>query len=226
MKEKIKLILKSMMLIIILLFFPAFLLGILQINPNTISDKEYIIYLTISNIIVFLIFIVLYHKDLLKDFNDLKKNFKKYLPLTLKYWFIGYIIMIISNVIITFILNKQISGNEEIIRNYLKISPILIALDAIIHAPFTEELTFRKSIKDFINNKYIYIIISGFLFGFMHIISHIHNISDLVYLIPYSAVGISFAITYYKTNNIFPTMIMHGVHNTLALLLYLIGASL
>lgn len=223
MKDKIKLGLKSIGVLFILLFFSSFFFVILNIDTNNIQDINYLIYLSISNLIVLGIFIKIYYKTLLDDF----RNFKaKYLLTSLKYWFIGLIIMIMSNLIITFILNKQISGNEEIVRNLVKVSPFLMLLDTSIYAPITEELTFRKSIKDFISNKYLYIITSGLIFGLLHIINHINNISDLVYLIPYSALGICFAITYYKTNNIYSTILIHSFHNTMAVILFLIGAAL
>ena len=60
----------------------------------------------------------------------------------------------------------------------------------------------------------------------LHIISYITSPIDLVYLIPYSALGIAFALLYHKTNNIFSTITMHAMHNLLAVILYLLGASL
>ena len=80
--------------------------------------------------------------------------------------------MAISNIIITFVLKQTIAGNEELVRSYIDTSPLLMIFSTVIYAPICEELTFRKSIKDAINNKYIYILTSGLLFGFLHIVRY------------------------------------------------------
>lgn len=226
MKDKTLNILKSIGIILLLLLFSSFFFIILNIDPNKISDKKYIIYLTISNIILLAIFIYIYRKTLVKDFKTFFKNFSENMETSIKYWLIGFLIMIASNLFITYILNKTIAGNEEEIRSYINIMPLLMIFNTVIYAPITEELAFRKSIKDVTNNKWLYVLTSGLIFGLLHIISYINNVSDLVYLIPYGALGITFALLYYKTNNIFSTIMMHAIHNSLAVIVYLIGVFL
>lgn len=224
MKNKILNILKSIGIILLLLLFSSFFFSIFNINPDKISNKHYIIYLTCSNLILLCIFIYIYRKTLIKDAKNFFKNFGKNIETAFKYWLIGFIIMIVSNLFITFVLNKTIAGNEEEVRNYINIMPILMIINTVIYAPITEELAFRKSIKDAIKNKWIYILTSGLIFGMMHIISYINNPIDLIYLIPYGSLGISFSMLYHKTNNIFSTITMHALHNSLAVAIYLIGA--
>lgn len=215
---------KSPGIIILFLFFSSFFFGIFNINPSEISDEKYIIYLFISNLILFGIFAFIYRKTLIKDAKEYFSNFGKNIETSFKYWLIGFGIMAISNLFITFVLKKSIAGNEDVVRSYITTMPILMILDVVILAPFLEELTFRKSIREAINNKWCYVLISGIIFGWMHIASYISSISDLVYLIPYSALGISFSLLYYKTDNIFSTIMMHAMHNGLAVLVYLLGA--
>ena len=162
----------------------------------------------------------------MKDSRNFTKNLITNLETSLKYWLIGFIIMIVSNLVITFILNKGIAGNEQDVRNYIDAFPLFMLFNTVIYAPLTEELTFRKSIKDAISNKWLYIIISGLVFGMLHIASYITTPIDLVYLIPYGALGISFAMLYYKTDNIFSTISMHAMHNLLAVIVYMLGAFL
>lgn len=226
MKNKLLNILKSIGIIILMLTFTSIFFSILNINPTTLTDKQYILYLTISNILLIGIFILIYRKTLIKDFKSYIKNISKNIEQSIKYWLIGFIIMIVSNLIVTFILNKGIAGNEEEVRALLDSFPIFMIFNTVIYAPLTEELAFRKSIKDAINNKWIYVLTSGLVFGMLHIISYITTPIDLVYLIPYSALGISFALLYHKTDNIFSTITMHAIHNLLAVIIYLLGASL
>lgn len=134
--------------------------------------------------------------------------------------------MVVSNLFITVILGKAIAGNEETVRNYIVAAPILMAISTVLFAPINEELTFRKSIRDAINNKWAYVLLSGIIFGGLHVISYVSSPLDLVYLIPYCSLGISFALLYYKTNNIFSSISMHMMHNLLSIIVYLLGASL
>lgn len=226
MKDKYKNILKSIGIILLLVLFSSIFFAIFNININNISDKDYVIYLTLSNILLLLIFIYIYRKTLIHDIKDYFKNFKKYFKVSIVYWIIGVVIMILVNAIITNILHKPISTNDIKARNLINYSPILMAFNTIIYAPICEELTFRKSIKDTTKNKLLFLIISSLLFSFLHVLGYINYPIDYIYLIPYLSLGIAFALLYYKTNNIFTTIIMHSFHNLIAIILYLIGVSL
>lgn len=226
MNNKLLNILKSIGMIFLILFFSTIFFLIFNINPNDINDKAYIIYLTLSNLILITIFILIYRKSLIDDFKKFIKKPLNILETSFKYWFIGFIIMVVSNLIITYILNKGLAGNEQEVRNYIDSFPLFMLFNTVIYAPLTEELTFRKSIKDITNNKWFYVLTSGLVFGMLHIVSYITNWTDLIYLIPYGSLGISFALLYHKTNNIYSTISMHAMHNLLAVVVYLIGASL
>lgn len=226
MKNKLLKIIKSISIIFLILCFPIIFFSIINLDINNISNNDYIIYLTLANLILTIIFIFIYKDTLKKDIKNFKNNLIKNIELGIKYWIIGFIIMLTSNLIITLGLNKELAGNEQIVRNYIDLFPSLMIFNTVIYAPITEELAFRKSIKDAITNKWIYVITSGLIFGLLHISSYITNWTDLIYLIPYSSLGIAFALLYHKTNNIFSTITMHALHNLLTITLYLIGASL
>ena len=201
MKNKIKNIFKSIGIILLLLCFNSVMFSIFNINLKSLSEKEYLIYTVLFELVLLIIFIIIYRKTLSKNGKEYFKNFSESFKQSLKYWLVGFAIMATSNIIITFVLKQTFS--------------------TVIYAPICEELTFRKSIKDAINNKYIYILTSGLLFGFLHIVSYINTPLDLVYLIPYASLGIVFATLYYKTNNIFSTITIHAMHNALSVLVYL-----
>lgn len=224
--NKILMILKSISIILLLILSSTITFSILKVNPNNISDKTYTIYLTISELLLLIILFIIYRKTILEDFKKFKKDINGNLELAFRYWTVGFSIMLISNLFISLILEKNISGNEEVVRNYINASPLLMAISTIIFAPINEELTFRKSIRDALKNKWIYALTSGIIFGGLHIISYINTPLDLIYLIPYSSLGISFALLYYKTNNIFSSISMHTMHNLLSVIVYLLGESL
>ena len=226
MNKNTKNILKSLGIILLLLTFSSIFFIVFNIDKNTITDKNYLIYLTISNLVLLGIFIYIYRETLVKDLSFFKKKFPSNFFYSFKYWLLGFSIMYISNLIITHLLKMNIANNEINVRNFINISPILMIFNTCIYSPITEELAFRKSIKDCISNKWTYIITSGILFGLLHIITYINSPLSLLYLIPYGSFGIAFAALYYKTKNIYSTITIHAMHNTLALIIYLLGVTL
>ena len=137
--------------------------------------------------------------------------------------------MIISNNIISIFFSGATANNEQAVRSLIDSYPLYMFFSVSIYAPFIEELIFRKSIKDIFSsyennniNKYIYIIYSGLIFSSLHVLGTTSSYLDYLYIIPYLALGISFASLYYKTDNIFTTITMHSIHNTIAIVLYLL----
>lgn len=175
-----------------------------------------------------LIFFFIYIKDMIKDFEDFKKNFKSILKTTFNYWIKGLFIMFISSYIIT-LLNLDANVNQAANEEMLMEMPVVQSICAILLAPMLEELVFRRSLKNFTNNKHLYAITTGLIFGLIHVTSSITSISDLpmlIYLIPYGSVGIAFGYAYKKTNNIYGTMVIHGIHNAISISIMILGGLL
>ena len=108
-----------------------------------------------------------------------------------------------SNVIIIFINGGSIAGNEESIREMMKVSPIYIFFSAVLFAPLVEELVFRQAFKYMFSDKWLFIFMSAFVFGGLHLFSSAETLIDLLYIIPYGAPGFVFAYMLSKTDNIF-----------------------
>ena len=72
-----------------------------------------------------------------------------------------------------------------------------------------------------VKNKYVFIILSGLIFGILHI-SDYTNATEILFGIPYVIMGIDFAYIYYKTDNIFTTMSYHMMHNLILLVIQFI----
>ncbi len=175
----------------------------------------------LCNLLVLFVICLVYRKTIISDIKDYFKNFKEYFPFSIKCWLVGFALMIIVNLIIFYFLGDM-SQNEEEIQNILTAAPLYMFFSSVIYAPLVEELIFRKSISDFINNKYVYIIVSGLVFGFIHTTAGLFtsdgglNLSEMVYIIPYGVVGSCFAYLYSKTDNIFCSIFMHAFHNLFA----------
>ncbi len=223
MKTKIKAISKTTIFFILLFLWSYIPIIFFNFDINKLDFLGRIIYSLVCDITFLILIIVAYHKTLIKDFKNFFSDFLNNIETSFKYWFAGFCIMIVSNLIITVIMQGGMATNEEQVRTLIGAAPLYMLFDVAIYAPFTEELIFRKGFRDIFKNKWIYILASGITFGSLHVLSSLTSISALLYLIPYCSLGIAFAYSYYKTNNIFSTISMHMLHNTLAITIYFIG---
>lgn len=223
MKIKIKEIIKFILIFLLYLLYSDIIIIILTelgVNIKALPNNLKITIMFLINLSLMIMLFIFYSKSIKENLKDLKFNFKSYIKDNFKYYVIGLLIMIISNIIISFFVEGN-STNETLIREYINIMPIYMIFSSCIYAPFTEEMVFRKSLRNCFNNKVLYILLSGLIFGSMHLLSA-SNLVELVFLIPYSSLGCVFAYMYYKTNNIFVPMTFHMVHNTIIVINYLL----
>lgn len=186
---------------------------IMGVDTTTLPIWVKVFYLTMYSVLTASLIMIIYNKKISKDFKDMKKNSIKYFNKYIKYWLIGLFIMMVSNLFINLIVTNDIPSNEQAIRETFNISPLYIFFSAVIYAPIVEELIFRQSIKNIFHNKWLFIIISGLLFGSMHVFGDFKNITDLLYIIPYSTPGIIFAYMLEDSDNICVPMSFHFIHN-------------
>lgn len=207
---------KALINILIYILFPSI---IPLFFTNNINSKEYIIYLFLSYIFVAIYFTIIYKEELL---NNIKKLNKKNILTTLIYFIIGFLLMMLSNYIINYIIIPNgISNNEQGNRDLLLNNKLLYGLLLSLIIPYIEEIVFRLNIKKSIKNNTIFIILSSTIFSLLHIISSTKLI-ELLYFIPYFILGLTFSITYTKTNNIFCSTISHIINNTITVLVILL----
>lgn len=224
----------SKKLLKLLLVFGIFFFGSLfqfipillfNMDVNNISASENL-YLTIfSDIIIVIIIYFLYRKEIKEQFINFKKNFYDHIDIAFKYWLIGLIVMVVSNLLIMALTPNAVANNEQQVQEMIKGSAPWASLICVgLFAPIIEELTFRKAFYDAFKKKWLFIIMSSFVFGGLHVFLSIENIWDLLYLIPYSSLGVAFAFTMSKTKNVFPSILVHVFHNTVLTVLSIVSS--
>ena len=206
-----------------LIMFTAFLFNdifmlipvyLFRINVKTMRSTTYYLLMIFSYICLITIGLILYGKELKQEWKMFKKNKGDNIDTAIKYYFIGLGIMIASNILINFILKLGNSQNEVRVQSMIKTSPWLMLICAGLFAPIVEELLFRKTFKNVFKKKYLFIFISGFIFGLLHIISYkLKTPLELLYIIPYGALGLFFALMDYEVDSTFPSVFMHMFHN-------------
>lgn len=216
-ENNLKYILKGLSVIFVYFFFSIFQslpFDILNINVNNLPSLLKIIYsLTIEILMICIIFFI-FDKEFKMAFNDLKKNHLSYFNKYLKYYILGLIVMMVSNIFIN-IFDGGLSANETIIRNEFASFPIYIFISAVILAPLLEESVFRLGFRSIFKNDFLFITISSLIFGGLHLINTPINELFPLYLLSYCSCGIAFACMLQKTNNIFVSMAFHFMHNGL-----------
>lgn len=210
------------LLTFLIFYFSSYLqiipIALFNIDVNNYTEVDLALVNTFVDILLVLVLIILYFKDLKIEFKNFRKNLKINMDTAFKYWFIGLMIMCISNIAISYITTLNTSSNEQAVQSLVSSTPYLMLFTAGILAPIAEELTFRKGVSMLFKNKWVYAFSSGFIFGLLHVIGS-GNILEYLYIIPYGSLGFFFALTYYDTKSIYPSIIMHAIHNSALILL-------
>ena len=207
----------------ILLVIVELLLQIFSVSYTNLNLIVKIVILTIIDLSYIYIIYLLYKKDLKESFKDFKTNIEKHFDVGIRWWVLGFTIMGVSNLLISTFSPESISNNEEAVRSLISQVPAYMLFSVSIYAPFIEEMLFRKSLGDIFKNKVVYIIISAFLFGALHVIGSLDSVYSLLHLIPYVSLGVAFSIIYVKTKNVFVSMLFHCIHNSLAAILLIVS---
>ena len=193
------------------------------IKSKILPAKYNNIYYLLIYVILATIFTLLYKKDLIQDFNKFKKDYKKNLKISFKYYIRGLFIMYLTNYLLIFIFHLSKSVNElqniEMIKNNMITHTIII----ILLAPYIEEIVFRLSFKNMTKDIKLFSIITGIIFGFVHVITSLSNPIMILLTIPYASVGIGLGYAFRKTDNIFSSISMHMLHNTFTIIIIIIA---
>ncbi len=189
---------------------------IMHINLNDINEFTKMTYSLILEFLMIFIIYLAYSKEIKAAIKDIKENHTNYFKKYFSVYLIGVIVMMLSNIIISKY-GGGLSENESAIRNEFAIHPIYTFISAVFLAPAIEESIFRMGIKSVVENKIIYILMSGLIFGGLHLLTTpINNLFPL-YLLSYCSEGFAFAYMMSKTNNVLVPMGFHFMHNGIIL---------
>ena len=174
----------------------------------------------ISDILVFGIILVIYRSVMKNNLIQYKKNydFKSSIKIIIK----TLLIMVICNIAISF-LSYFVLGDEinelNAIQSLVNQSIPYLIFKSLFFSSIVETLVFQYSIKQIINNKFIYIIISSLIFMLMNLIYLDFNSRYLVFdLLSYFIMSLIFALTYIKTDNIYFIIIIKILYNIIPLI--------
>jgi len=227
MKEKAINIIKFIITIIMFFFFSR-MLGMffrwIGIQPTMFDAKDYGYVDTLLELIYAVVIYLLYSKNMNKDFADTKNSFKTFINRVLKYFAVFFVLKIGSAIvtsIVGFAIGAEIgeSENQNMIIKITESAPLMMIISSVILAPIVEEGIFRLGLRKVISNDYLFIVLSGLIFGLMHIFPTDLSLSvALTYGITYVTMGIYLAYIYVDTDNIWINIIIHALNNLISML--------
>ena len=189
-----------------------------NINLDKVSDTTQVLLSGFSSIVLAVILFFIFRKDIIKEFNKFRKKFWDNFDIGIKNYFIGLVIMIVSNILINKVFGGAGANNEEAVQGMITTLPWAMLITAGFLAPWSEELIFRKNIRNIFKNKWFYASVSGLLFGLAHVLGQTNNFVDWLFIIPYGSLGFFFATSYYDTDTIFTPIFFHMIHNIVLIL--------
>ena len=190
-------------------------LGILLFGSKIITKFWMLI---VFYAVILSLMIGVFYKQLIHDFKIFKSYFKEYFVLILRTWGKALVLIMITTIIIQIITNTTQANNQIALQNSFNSNPVFIAILAMFYAPIAEELMFRGVFRKFIKNKKLFVIVSGVVFGLMHVIDDSKTLAEFSYVFVYSILGIYLAGIYAKTNNLCTNIFMHFMQNTLSVM--------
>ena len=190
-------------------------LGILLFGGKIITKFWMLI---VFYVVILSLMIGVFYKQLIHDFKIFKSYFKEYFVLILKTWGKALVLIMITTIIIQIITHTTQANNQIALQNSFNSNPVFIALLSMFYAPIAEELMFRGVLRKFIKNKKLFVIVSGVVFGLMHVIDDSKTLAEFSYVFVYSILGIYLAGIYAKTNNLCTNIFMHFMQNTLSVI--------
>ena len=180
--------------------------------------KDKMVCSLIGSILFATLVLLIYFKDIKKEFKIFTKDFNKNINTVIKYYILGIVLTYTFSLLLYGIL-KESSQNETLVREYLFDRTWLMLISIVIVAPFTEEIVYRKSVGTVFHNKWVFAIISAILFGGAHIMTNVFSgtfvLTDLLYILPYGSYGFAFALMDYDTETTFSSIMIHSIHNLL-----------
>ena len=204
-KEKVSAI------ILALIYFSQLVIG--RIIPENTSNNVRFIIVVAYYLIVLIATILCFKNTFKRDIKLFKENFGAYVRFVIPKYGLAILMLIVTNAICLRITNQETSVNQSAINSM----PLWFSAPlAIIWAPIVEESVFRGTIRRFIKNDVVFILVSAIVFGAIHTLHESTILNKIIMTIPYATLGGFLAYMYAKSKNIMTNIFAHFLQNTIA----------
>lgn len=202
--------LRSIMIIILYFIFPYVM--------KFLSGVKWLVVL--FYMLFALLILYLYRNTFKRDFKDIKENKKKYLSSILTNVVLIFVIMLVTNALIGMIFDiKQTSENDYSLLSMFKKSPIVLMFLTSLYYPVIEGVIFRKSVRDIIDNKWMFIMFSSVFYFFFNVAYTSLSFTSIITSLCYLFSMMLLSSYYYKTNNFTASVLVMMIYNIIILIL-------
>ena len=196
--------LRSIMIIILYFIFPYVM--------KFLSGVKWLVVL--FYMLFALLILYLYRNTFKRDFKDIKENKKKYLSSILTNVVLIFVIMLVTNALIGMIFDiKQTSENDYSLLSMFKKSPIVLMFLTSLYYPVIEGVIFRKSVRDIIDNKWMFIMFSSVFYFFFIVAYTSLSFTSIITSLCYLFSMMLLSSYYYKTNNFTASVLVMMIYN-------------
>lgn len=196
--------LRSIMIIILYFIFPYVM--------KFLSGVKWLVVLLYM--LFALLILYLYRNTFKRDFKDIKENKKKYLSSILINVVLIFVIMLVTNALIGILFDiKQTSENDYSLLSMFKKSPIVLMLLTSLYYPVIEGVIFRKSVRDIIDNKWMFIMFSSVFYFFFNVAYTSLSFTSIITSLCYLFSMMLLSSYYYKSNNFTASVIVMMIYN-------------
>lgn len=165
------------------------------------------------------VFIFIYRQDFKKYWSTFIKEKAKSIRNIIIYLLLSLGIMLVCSALVLAVFPSIEYANDDIIKEYLASTMWFMVFSVVFYTPIIEEIVFRKTFKDIINNKWFYAIFSALVFAFYHVGYNYIGLESILGMIPYFGLGIVLAFSYIKSKNIYIPIFVHILYDAFVVLI-------
>ena len=170
-----------------------------------------------SHLILFFVCFLSFGEEIRKKVKEFLLNWRK----NVKYIIIGFVMILIATFVMGIFFQQQGSNQESLSHMQQSSTSIMLLcfyIVTIILGPINEEFIFRRILIGE-GKKYfptcLILLVSSIAFGLIHI----HDLKEILLVIPYAITGIILGTVYYKSDNIITSITLHILNNFIGVLL-------
>lgn len=183
------------------------------LTPISESTNLDFIFRSVLDLIILFLFIYIYRNDLKEYWKNFVKEKGKNIKKIILYLLLSIVIMFCCSFLVSLVFPNIEYANDDIILEYFSSSMWFMVFSIILYTPIIEEIVFRKTFKDIINSKWIFVIFSALVFAFYHVGYNFVGISSILGMIPYFGLGAILGISYIKSNSLFVPIFVHILYD-------------
>lgn len=198
-----------------LVLYFGYLLLTQLVFSNDLTQFVTIIGFLVAVLFLFL-FMFLYRHKIKNDFISYKKQKLSYDTI---FYFLLTCFSFITGIVVLIIC--QIKYTNSLLEQFALL-PVYTCFNLLVFAPIVEAIVFGAALKNAINQKWLYVLTSGLVYGVLNSFFMTSGINVVGFTLPFVLAGISLAITYLKTDNLILYIIVNCLFNVGLLLILLI----